>query len=158
MLLIQPEFEPAVVFSMKYWAWLLLPFAFNTTAIAVSDTAVSEVIAGMLASVYFASLGEFPVTSPLPLRAWALKLYFMAGVNAMDVDPYSGTVFASVVYGVGGDKTNFLATLDPETGQVTLIGQAISGLDALAFFDLAQFCRAALAPKKPTKKLSEAPS
>lgn len=54
-------------------------------------------------------------------------------INAMNVDPETGKLFASVVYGFGGTASNFLGVLDPTTGTVTLIGPSVRGLDALAF-------------------------
>ncbi|GIW42058.1 MAG: hypothetical protein KatS3mg076_2635 [Candidatus Binatia bacterium] len=54
-------------------------------------------------------------------------------VNAMDFDPGTGVLFASVVSGldfVGTD--NFLATIDPTTGVVSVIGPTQRGLDAIA--------------------------
>lgn len=56
-------------------------------------------------------------------------------INAMDIDPDTGALFASVVYGFRDTATNFLGTLDPSTGVVTLVGLSVRGLDALAFTD-----------------------
>jgi hypothetical protein len=49
-------------------------------------------------------------------------------VNAMDVDPDTGTLYAAV----RRDFANYLATVDPVTGAVSLIGGSQNGLDALA--------------------------
>ena len=52
--------------------------------------------------------------------------------NAMDFDPNTGILFASIVYGFGGTASNFLGTIDLATGVVTLLGPTVRGLDALA--------------------------
>lgn len=49
-------------------------------------------------------------------------------VNAMDFDPATGVLYASV----RRDFANYLATVDPLTGAVTSIGSTQNGLDALA--------------------------
>lgn len=51
-------------------------------------------------------------------------------VNAMDFDPETGVLYASV----RRDFANYLATVDPLTGDVTAIGSTQNGLDALAVF------------------------
>lgn len=51
-------------------------------------------------------------------------------VNAMDFDPATGTLYASV----RRDFASYLATIDPVTGTVTSIGASQDGLDALAVF------------------------
>jgi hypothetical protein len=51
-------------------------------------------------------------------------------VNALDFDPATGTLYASV----RRDFANYLATLDPLTGTITSLGASQSGLDALAVF------------------------
>ena len=55
-------------------------------------------------------------------------------LNAMDVQPETGTLFASLNNKPrSGEFENYLATVDVTTGEVTLIGQTAPGLDALAF-------------------------
>jgi len=55
-------------------------------------------------------------------------------LNAMDVEPETGTLFASLNNKPrGGEPENYLTTVDVTTGEVTLIGQTVTGLDALAF-------------------------
>jgi hypothetical protein len=49
-------------------------------------------------------------------------------VNAMDFDPDTGTLYAAV----RRDFANYLATVDPVTGAVGMIGASQNGLDALA--------------------------
>lgn len=56
-------------------------------------------------------------------------------INGMDYDRESRRIFASVIYGFGTQATNFLATLNPKTGTVRLVGPSIRGLSALAFFE-----------------------
>jgi MYXO-CTERM domain-containing protein len=51
-------------------------------------------------------------------------------VNAMDFDPDTGTLYAAV----RRDFANYLATVNPVTGAVTMIGGSQNGLDALAVF------------------------
>jgi hypothetical protein len=55
--------------------------------------------------------------------------------NAMDVDPLTGVMYASVVEGGSeiGPRVNFLATVNLESGIVTVIGETQGGLDAIAF-------------------------
>jgi len=55
--------------------------------------------------------------------------------NAMDLNPATGVMFASVVEGGGqlGGRTNFLATVNLNSGVVTVIGETQTGLDAIAF-------------------------
>lgn len=50
--------------------------------------------------------------------------------NGMDFDSSTGIVWASVVD--GSNITNYLATIDITNGNVTVIGQTVRGLDALA--------------------------
>ena len=52
-------------------------------------------------------------------------------LNAMDADPDTGIIYAVANLSGGGSDT--LATVDPATGTVTLIGLSTSGLDAIAF-------------------------
>ena len=61
-------------------------------------------------------------------------------VNSMDFQPGTGILFASVndkLLQSSGDgklpRTNFLATIDTTTGNVTIIGKTVKGLDAIAF-------------------------
>ena len=53
-------------------------------------------------------------------------------VNALDVNPGDGTMFAAVNDGNLGAGPNYLATLNTATGVLTHVGQSISGLDSLA--------------------------
>ena len=53
-------------------------------------------------------------------------------VNALDANPCTGLMYASVADPVGGGQ-NFLATFNPNTGVVTNIGPAANGLDAIAW-------------------------
>jgi hypothetical protein len=68
------------------------------------------------------------------------ELTFPAGddprPNAMDFDPATGTLFASIVYGFGGSATNYLGTMDISTGEVSLLGETSRGLDAIAFVEM----------------------
>jgi hypothetical protein len=56
--------------------------------------------------------------------------------NAMDFDPQTGTLWASIADGFGpaqgGTLTNYLATIDIGTGTVNKIGTTVTGLDAIA--------------------------
>ena len=52
--------------------------------------------------------------------------------NAMDFQPGTGILFASVRGGFFGGSS-FLATINTTTGVVTNIGQSVDGLDAIAF-------------------------
>ena len=54
--------------------------------------------------------------------------------NGMDFDQASGVLWASVVTGSApaSNLTNYFTTIDATTGTVTVIGQTVGGLDALA--------------------------
>ena len=54
-------------------------------------------------------------------------------LNAMDYEPDTGVLYASVNAGFRGSGPNFLATVDPNTGVVTNVGQSVNGLDAIAW-------------------------
>ena len=54
-------------------------------------------------------------------------------LNAMDYEPDTGVLYASVNNGFRGSGPNFLATVDPTTGVVTNLGQSVNGLDAIAW-------------------------
>ncbi len=58
--------------------------------------------------------------------------------TAMDVNPVTGTLFASIKYGSGGNASEFLGTIDIDTGAVILIGPTVRGLDAIAFVNPAE--------------------
>ena len=53
--------------------------------------------------------------------------------NAMDYDPDTGVLYASLNDGYGGAPENHLGTIDTTTGVVTVIGATVDGLDAIAF-------------------------
>jgi len=57
--------------------------------------------------------------------------------NAMDFEPGSGILFASIVNGGGiaplGPRENFLGTVNTTTGDVAVIGETVECMDAIAF-------------------------
>ena len=53
-------------------------------------------------------------------------------VSGMDFDSESDLLYASIVYGVGGNRSSFLGTINPTTGDVELIGTTVLGMDAIA--------------------------
>ena len=55
--------------------------------------------------------------------------------NAMDFEPGTGILFSSTNEALlsGGGGPNFLSTVDTATGFVTIVGQTVNGLDAIAF-------------------------
>ncbi|ETW98743.1 MAG: hypothetical protein ETSY2_42320 [Candidatus Entotheonella gemina] len=55
-------------------------------------------------------------------------------INAMDFHPETGTLFTSLNDGNTRFPKNYLATLDINTGRVTLVGRTVDGLDALVWF------------------------
>jgi len=65
---------------------------------------------------------SYPFASPVSPRP-----------NAMDFQPETGVLYASVVNGFGDSRQNFLGVIDTGTGEVTIIGQTVAGLDALAW-------------------------
>lgn len=52
--------------------------------------------------------------------------------TAMDTNPFSGVIYGSEASGFPANTT-YLSTLDPTTGNATIIGQTETGIDALAF-------------------------
>jgi hypothetical protein len=56
--------------------------------------------------------------------------------NAMDFDPETGLLYASIVYGPGDEPANYLGTIDLSTGVVSLLGETSRGLDAIAFVEM----------------------
>ena len=55
-------------------------------------------------------------------------------INAMDFQPDTGEVFAVLEDGSARAFETYLATINPITGEVTIIGRTVDGLDALAWF------------------------
>ena len=53
--------------------------------------------------------------------------------NAIDVDRDSGVSYVSIDDGTDASGPNYLATLDPVTGDVTHVGLTVNGLEALAW-------------------------
>jgi hypothetical protein len=68
---------------------------------------------------------SFPISPVFPAERFARA-------NGMDFDFASETLFASIAYSFGPTRHNFLGTIDTTTGDVTLIGQTKTGIDALA--------------------------
>ena len=56
-----------------------------------------------------------------------------ARINTMDVNPDTGVGFAGVNAGFSGGGPNYLATVNTESREVSLIGETVKGLAALAF-------------------------
>lgn len=54
-------------------------------------------------------------------------------INAMDTQPSTGVLFASVNDGSSGQGPNYLGTVNINTGIVAILGQSVNGLDAIAF-------------------------
>jgi hypothetical protein len=92
----------------------------NDVALNALDTTTGA--AAQLAALTFPALQVFP------------------RVNALDFDPATGTLYASV----RRDFANYLATVDPVTGVVTQLGTSVNGLDALAVFTVPEPGAAAL--------------
>jgi hypothetical protein len=53
--------------------------------------------------------------------------------NAIDVHPDTGVSYVSIDDGTDGSGPNYLATLDPATGDVTHIGVTVNGLESIAW-------------------------
>ena len=87
----------------------------------------------------FSALHEIDLATDMATTFAALDFPFVAGfhdhdvprANGMDFHSASGTLFASIVYGFGGDRATFFGTIQ-QSGDVTLIGQTKTGMDALA--------------------------
>ena len=54
-------------------------------------------------------------------------------INAMDFHPQTDVLWASLNDKSGGVAENFLTTVDPATGIVTIVGQTQDGLDGLVW-------------------------
>jgi hypothetical protein len=53
--------------------------------------------------------------------------------SSMDAQPGTNLLFAMLNSGSGGAGPNELATINPASGAVTVLGQSVNGMDALAF-------------------------
>jgi hypothetical protein len=53
-------------------------------------------------------------------------------INGMDYYRGPGILYAALNNGTGGDHENYLSILDTATGEVSIIGQTVDGLDAIA--------------------------
>jgi len=80
--------------------------------------------------------------------------------NAMDFDPATGTGYVGVNDGNGGMGPNYLARIDPATGEVQHIGPTLSGLDTIAWksecddedpctYDVCEHCEPEVPPTAP---------
>lgn len=54
-------------------------------------------------------------------------------INGMDFQPGTNVLFGSLLSGSGSSRQSYLVTVNTSTGVITLIGQTVAGLDALAF-------------------------
>jgi hypothetical protein len=54
-------------------------------------------------------------------------------INAMDLDPWTGVMYGACNDRFGGPPENHLCTIDLTSGVVTVLGQTVDGLDAIAF-------------------------
>jgi hypothetical protein len=54
-------------------------------------------------------------------------------INAMDYQPGTGILFGSLLRGFGSTRVSYLVTVDTSNGVVTIIGQTVTLLDAIAF-------------------------
>jgi parallel beta-helix repeat protein len=57
-------------------------------------------------------------------------------INAMDFQPSTGILFASLSDGSADLPENYLATINTVTGEVSIIGRTVDGLDALAWISV----------------------
>ncbi len=55
------------------------------------------------------------------------------GSSAMDFHPLSGKLYAAITALSPEPRERYLATIDPTTAEVTILGVSVNGLDALAF-------------------------
>ena len=76
--------------------------------------------------------GNAPVIATIPLSL-SPELSAFGRLNAMDYEPDSGILFGSFLTGSQNDQDNVLVTIDTTTGVVTVIGETVSALDALAW-------------------------
>jgi len=62
-------------------------------------------------------------------------------VNAMDFSRCEGKFYATITdNAVGQSGPNYLATLDPATGNTTFVAQVVNGLDGIAFYSTEAVC------------------
>ncbi len=93
-------------------------------------------------TVYHGNEDGLNTINPLTGAGTALFLWTLPGgidpdvweyrPNAFDFDD-SGTLYASLHGGHGGSGPTYLVTIDTSNGVMTLVGQTVDGLDALAF-------------------------
>ena len=67
-----------------------------------------------------------PMTFPVPVSDFPR-------INAMDYQPGTGVLFGSLLRGNGSARLSYLVTVDTSNGVVTMIGQTVTLLDAIAF-------------------------
>jgi hypothetical protein len=54
-------------------------------------------------------------------------------INAMDYQPGTGVLFGSLIKGFGSSRVSYLVTVNTTNGVVTVVGQTVTLLDAIAF-------------------------
>jgi len=54
-------------------------------------------------------------------------------INAMDYQPGTGVLYGSLLRGSGSSRVSYLVTVNTSTGVVTVVGQTVTLLDAIAF-------------------------
>jgi hypothetical protein len=54
-------------------------------------------------------------------------------INAMDYQPGTGVLYGSLIKGFGSTRVSYLVTVNTTTGEVVIVGQTVTLLDAIAF-------------------------
>jgi len=105
----------------------------NGTAFSLSDVLYHSDDAGASGTLYTGDIAAGTSTA----RSGITYLGFPGGgnprINAMDADPGTGAIWASVNAGGSGAGPNYVGVLDPRTGNVRHIGLTVNGLDGLAW-------------------------
>ncbi len=89
--------------------------------------------------IAFSSLNQLTgMASIIVPTSWSVAAINTQRDNAMDYEPGTGILFSStndalISAGSGGSGPNFLSTVNTVTGLVSIIGQTVNGLDAIAF-------------------------
>jgi len=104
----------------------------NALAFSPADT----LFFGDDADLYTVNQGKGDLTMIANMNYPADPLDDTPRTNAMDFEPGSGILFASIINGGGrffGPRENFLGTVNTTTGDVAVIGETVECLDAIAF-------------------------
>ena len=67
-----------------------------------------------------------PMIVPVPLADFPR-------INALSYQPGTGVLYGSLIKGFGSARVSYLVTVNTTTAEVTIVGQTVNLLDAIAF-------------------------